>query len=199
MLPAFISGESFDSLLCHFWSIGLSVLNYAHGATGGRWRGDQSEALPCVCLLLWGDLDENAWTFPLLCWPFLSVFPLTWFSVPRSPSPSGLRHSADCFPDGLGCSRTHSYSRILPTWVDLGDTSCKRRLSKCSIGLITVIRNVFETQKCADVVFIYDQWCYIENHVKSMHTDSSPGPIITNFYTTEGWVCLFFKTIWLIL
>lgn len=155
-------------------------------------------------------LDESARMFPPLCWPFLSVFPSTWFSVPRSPSPSlagrlawdtalivflmaldvpELIVTAEFFPHEWIWEILPVSAACVNVPLDSSQSSevCLRHTEMCRCCV------------CSSWSFIDEQWCYIEKHVKSMHTESSPGPIITNFYTTQGLVCLFLKTIWLIL
>lgn len=101
---------------------------------------------------------------------------------------SGLRHSADCFPDGLGCSRTRSYSRILPTWVDLGDTPCKRCLCK-----------MFHWTHNAHLSCVWDpqnvQMLYLsESHASPWHAYRKLTRTETKFYR-RVWFFFFFRNI----
>ncbi len=107
-----------------FWLIIVLFLEYLLSITlMERSKRGFAMCLPACCY--------EVVSSSLLTWSFCVSFDLV-FSAPLPLSllgrASGLKHSADCFPDGLGCSRTQSYSSILPTWVDLGDTPCKRRL-----------------------------------------------------------------------
>lgn len=145
-----------ESLLTHN-SVISRVLAYLFSITvmpgaEGRSKPDFAMCFPAV--MRW---YENARTDASLLLAFsFSVSSDLFFDAPLPLSilgrASGLRHSGDCFPDGLGCSRTRSY-RILPTWVDLGDTPCKRCLCKMFHWTHNAhLSCVWDPQKYADVI-----------------------------------------------
>lgn len=102
---------------------------------GGRMpKGHQSETLPCVCLLLWGYLAVNARTFLRRGVSDGQLFLCFFSRLFRAPAPHPLslplagRLAWDTalivFLMALDVPEL-SYNKILPTWVNLGDTLCR--------------------------------------------------------------------------